>query len=81
MTKNGNRRIRRIVKATRADLDRSIREIASEIIPLFMRPVRFFNISCCAVRYISAFIIISPTEGDGRSCFRRRRYVGTYIGI
>jgi len=24
--------------------------------------------------------ITSPTEGDGRLCFRRRRYVGRYMG-
>ena len=26
-------------------------------------------------------IITSPTEGDGRLCFCRRRYVGRYIGM
>ena len=28
-----------------------------------------------------ATIITSSTEGDGRLCFRRRRYVGRYIYI
>jgi len=50
------------------------------------------TVACTLVRALSAMgftrlscwlftgFITSPTEGDGRSCFRRRWYVGRYIG-
>ena len=33
------------------------------------------------ISFGTTVIITSPTESDGRLCFRRRKYVGRYIGI
>jgi len=63
--------ILREFKITDARVINSSSSLNSPLLLVTLKPTKAFK----------AFVITSPTEGDGSLCFRRRRYVDRYLGI